>query len=93
MIQWEMPSVNKPSPTRAKNCALNPGVLDPSGDQISHLAIMWVDDALIVAIGMLSIQMALAATIEAIYVVLGEPGLRYRQCEITMDNWFVEMKS
>ena len=38
MIKWELPTGDQPTPTRAVKCVLNPGVLDSSVDQISHLA-------------------------------------------------------
>jgi hypothetical protein len=87
MIQWEMPVGNEPNPTTANKCALNHGVLDPSGNQISRPARIWVDDILKVAVGVTAMKRALAALIESIFVVLGTPNLERRQCPLTMDKW------
>ena len=70
-----------------KKCKLNPGVLDGSGNQIQYPARIWVDDTLIVAVGVFAMKMALAAVIEAIFTVMGEPDLSLRQCPLAMDKW------
>ena len=54
-------------------CPLNPGVIDNLGNQINHPFIISVDDILIAAVGVENMKMALAAVIEAIFVVLGSP--------------------
>ena len=70
--------------TRAKECALNPGMLDSPGNQISRPARIWVRDTLIVAVGVTAIKMAPAAVIESIFVVLENPNLKYRQYLLAM---------
>ena len=70
-----------------KKCKLNPGVLDSSGGQTQHPARIWVDDALIAAVGIAAMNMAMAAVIEAIFVVIGEPDLTLRQCPLATDKW------
>ena len=52
---------------------------DKFGNQINHPSRIWVDDILIAAVGVEKMKMALAAVIEAIFVVLGPP-------EIEKDN-------
>ena len=79
-IQWCQTSTGK-------KCKLNPGVLDSSGGQIQHPARIWVDDALIAAVDVAAMKKALAAVIEAIFVVMGEPDLTLRQCPLAMDKW------
>jgi hypothetical protein len=79
-----MPLGNEPKPTRAKECALNPGMLESPGNQISHPSRIWVGDTLIVVVGVTSMKMALAAVIESIFVVLGNPNLKYRQYLLAM---------
>ena len=70
-----------------QKCKLNPGVLDSSGANINHPTRIWVDDALIAAVELTAMKMALAAVIEAIFVVLGQPDLTLRQCPLAMDKW------
>ena len=79
MIKWELQAGDQPALTRATGCVLDPGVLDSLGDQISH--------PLVAALGVLSMKIALAAVIEAIFVVLGKPDLEHRQCLLAMDKW------
>ena len=74
MIKCETPLGNEPKPTRTKDCALNPSILDSPGNQISRPARTWVGDTLAVAVGVTAMKMALAAVIESIYVVCtGKP--------------------
>ena len=73
-----MPLGNEPKPTRAKGRALNPGMLESPGNQISHPARIWVGDTLSVAVRVTAMNMALGAVIESIFVVLGNPTLKYR---------------
>ena len=87
MIKWELPAGNQPTPTRAKTCVLKPGVFGYLVDQISHLVSTWVGDSLITALGAMPMHMALAAVIEAMFVVLGQPDLKHRQCSLAMDKW------
>ena len=46
-----------------------------------------MDDALIAAVDVAAMKMALAAVIEAIFVVMGEPDLTLRQCPLATDKW------
>ena len=71
----------------ATGCKLNPGVIYSAGNQVQHPCRSWVNDTLIVAMGYFAMQMALAAVIEAIVVVLGEPDKKNRQCPLAMDKW------
>ena len=87
MIKWDLPKHNAPKPVLARKCKLNPGVLDSSGANINHPTRIWVDDALIAAVELTAMKMALAAVIEAIFVVMGQPDLTLRQCPLAMDKW------
>ena len=78
-----MPLGNEPKPTRAKGRALNPGMLESPGNQISHPARIWVDDTLVVAVGVTATDMA-PTVIESIFVVPGNPNLKYSQYLLTM---------
>ena len=76
--------------TKAVTCSINEGVLDNQGVTQPHPARISVDNSLLLAISRLLMKMALAALIEAIFVVLGEPDTAIRQCPLAQDKW-VEM--
>ena len=82
-----MPSSTNEHPTKAVKCKLNPGVLDSLGRQVFQPSQVWVDDAMIAAVGIFAMKMALAAVIEAIFVVMGKPHTKLRQCPLAMDKW------
>ena len=68
MLSWDLPNSTAPKSTRAAKCPLNPGVLDPLGNEKYYPSRMWVDDALIAAVGVFGMKMALASVIEAISI-------------------------
>ena len=82
MIKWDLPCGAATKPVPAKKCKLNPGILDSSGNQIRYPAGIWVDNTLIAAVGVFAMKMPLAAVIEAIFTVTGEPDLSLRQCPL-----------
>ena len=86
MIQWAEPT-SADSPVRALPCSLNQGALDSTGEPIVRPSRIYVDDALIAAVGYSSMEKALAATIEAIFTVMGEDDPSLRQCPLAMDKW------
>ena len=85
MISWDDLKSQGPI-VKATKCALNPGVIHnnivtpPRSD-------MYVDDALLGCAGKLRMKRALAATIEAIFIVMGKPNTAIRQCPLAMDKW------
>ena len=87
MVLWELPMEQSDKPIKAIKCPLNPGVFDRLGKQINHPSRIWVDDILIAAAGVDKMKMTLAAVIEAIFVVLGQPEVEKRQCPLAMDKW------
>jgi hypothetical protein len=89
MINWATidPSVEL---TRAVACAINQGVLDDEGHARPRPARIFVDDSFLLAISRWLMMMALAALIEAIFVVMGDPDTTIRQCPLALDKW-VEM--
>ena len=87
MINWNVPTAHFNTPVRAFKCPLNPGVIDEFGNVIYHPSRIWVDDILIPAVGVANMKMALAAVIEAIFTVLGQPDITKRQCPLAMDKW------
>ena len=89
MMNWEDidPSVEL---TREAACAINQGVLDAQGVAQPRPARIFIDNSLLLAISQLLMMMALAALIEAIFVVMGDPDTTIRQCPLAQDKW-VEM--
>ena len=76
--------------TRAVACDINQGVLDRKGLAQPLPARIFVDDSFLLAITRWIMMMALAALIEAIFVVMGDPDTAVRQCPLALDKW-VEM--
>ena len=68
-------------------CELHQGVLDANGNENPVPAHIYVDDTLVAAPGLECIKKALVACIEAIFVVLGKPDTRMRQCPLATDKW------
>ena len=89
MVKWVVPSPDAPLPVKAAKCNLNPGVLYSFGNRIHHPSRIWVDNTLIATVGIFAMKMALAAIIEAIFVVMGEPNTRLWQCPLAMDKWLL----
>ena len=76
MINWNIPTAHFNKPTKTFKCRLNPGVIDEFGNAMHHPSWIWVDDILIAAVGVANMKMALAAVIEAIFTVLGQPDIK-----------------
>jgi hypothetical protein len=72
--------------TPAFSCTINRGIMDDAGNQI-YLSAHIYDDALMLALDLDHMKMVLAATIEAIVVVMGELDVAVRQCPLAMDKW------
>ncbi len=86
MLKWEEidPSTEL---TPAFSCTINPGIMDDAGNQLDLPACIYVDNALMLALDVDHMKMILAATIKAIFVVMGEPDVAVRQCPLAMDKW------
>jgi hypothetical protein len=86
MLKWEEidPSAKL---TPALSCTINCGIMDDAGNQIHLPACIHVDDALMLALDIDHMKMLIADTIEAIFVVMGEPDIVVRQCPLAMDKW------
>jgi hypothetical protein len=78
-ITWG--EVSTQMPTRAFPCDINKGIFS------ALRAFMYVDDALMAAQGIEEMKMLLACCIEAIFVVMGRPDVKLRQCHLAMDKW------
>ncbi len=48
---------------------------------------IYVDDTLMLALNIDHMKMVLAATIKAIFVVMGKPNVAVRQCPLAIDKW------
>jgi hypothetical protein len=85
MLKWEEidPSAKL---TPAFSYTINHGIMDDAGNRIDLPACIYVDNALRLALDFDHMKMVLAATIEAIFVVMGKPDVVVRQCPLAMDN-------
>ncbi len=90
MLKWEEidPSAEL---TPAFSCTINRGIMDDAGNRIDLPACMYVDDALMLALNVNHMKMVLAATIEAIFNVMGEPDVAVGQCPLAMDKWLEQV--
>ncbi|KAL3759995.1 hypothetical protein ACHAWU_000618 [Discostella pseudostelligera] len=87
MIDWSADAKNNTgSFTKAAPCSINRGSVDSDGSKPPRPARMYVDDAMLAAIGAHRMRLTLAAMIEAIFVVMGKEDLQYRQCPLAMDK-------
>ncbi len=86
MLKWEEidPSAKL---TPAFSCTINRGIMDDAGKRGDLPAPIYIDDALMLALNADHIKMVLAATIEAIFIVMSKPDDAVRQCPLAMDKW------
>jgi hypothetical protein len=86
MLKWEEidPSAEL---TPAFSCTINRGIMDDAGKRRDLPACIYVDDGLMLALNADHMKMVLAATIEAIFIVMGKPDVAVRQCPLAMDKW------
>jgi hypothetical protein len=86
MLKWkEIDTSTKLTPTLS--CTINHGIIDDAGNWIDLPACKYVNDALMLALDFDHMKIVLAATIEAIFVVMGKPNVVVRQCPLAMDKW------
>jgi hypothetical protein len=85
MISWD----DHPSTTyvKASPCELNCGIYDSNGSIIPRPTRMYVDDALLAAVNRAMMELRLAATIEAFFVIMGDHDEARRQCALALDKW------
>ncbi len=86
MLKWEEidPSAKL---TPAFSCTINRGIMDDAGKRRDLIARIYVDNALMLALDADHMKMVLAATIEAIFIVMGKLDVKVRQCPLAMDKW------
>jgi hypothetical protein len=77
MLKWEEidPSAKF---TPAFSCTINCGIIDDTRNWIDLSVCIYVDNALVLALGNDHMKMVLAAMIEAIFVVMSEPDVAVR---------------
>jgi hypothetical protein len=68
-------------------CNINRGIMDDVGNPIDLPACIYVNDAIMLSPNADHMKMVLAAMIESIFVVMGEPEEKFRQCPLAMDKW------
>jgi hypothetical protein len=66
---------------------INKGTFDTQGDRMKLPARIYVDDALVLALSKCHMKQVLAALIKAIFVIMGKPDTRVRQCPLALDKW------
>jgi hypothetical protein len=86
MLKWEKIDLSAKL-TPAFSCTINCGIMDDAGNWIDLPARIYIDDALMLALNADHMKMVLAATIEAIFIVIGKPDVAVRQCPLAMDKW------
>jgi hypothetical protein len=85
MLKWEeIDPSTKLIP--AFYCTINRG-MDDSGYWMDLSARIYVNNTLMLALNIDHMKMVLAATIKAIFVVMGKPDVVARQCPLAMDKW------
>lgn len=88
MLVWDLQLPAGTQLVKAVSCKYNPGVRDLETGSIDPPSPnIYVDDALLAAVGRISMEQALAATIEAIFIIMGRPETHVRQCSLAMDKW------
>ena len=76
LIQWDKPCAKDQKFVQAKTCKLNPEVLDSGLKFSPEVSKIYVDDALMAAPDQKTMQITLAAMIEAISTVMGQSNTR-----------------
>jgi hypothetical protein len=86
MIAWEKPNPTI-SITQAIHSLINKETFDAQGNRMKLPARIYVDDALVLALLKCHMKQVLTALIEAIFVIMGKPDTRVRQCPLALDKW------
>jgi hypothetical protein len=73
--------------TPAFPCSMNKGTLEAQGNRAKLPARIYVDDALMLALSRGHMEQVLAALIEAIFAIMGNPDTTVCQCPLAMDKW------
>jgi hypothetical protein len=65
----------------------NQGIINKSGTRLDLPALIYVNDALMLATDRAHIETVLATAIKAIFVVMGKPNTAVKQCPLAIDKW------
>ena len=86
MLKWEEidPSAKL---TPAFSCTINCGIMDDAGNRVDLPVRIYVDNALMLALDADHMKMVLAATFEAIFIVMGKLDIAVKQCPLAIDKW------
>jgi hypothetical protein len=86
ILKWEEidPSAKL---TPAFSCTINRCIMYDAGNRMDLPTCMYVDDTFMLALDIDHVKMVLAATVEAIFIVMGEPDVAARQRHLAMDEW------
>ena len=84
-LTWKAESMSPK--TKAFRCPINTGMLNDDGTLKPVKAPIYVDDIILAAARKFYILRLLAAAIEAIFVVCGEPNIEVRQCPLSLEKW------
>ena len=87
MISWDTDRLPNTTFVNATSCTINEGASKLTNEYSKSPIFMYVDDALFAAVGIPSMKRALASTIEAIFIVMGEPETKIRQSHLALDKW------
>jgi len=87
MIEWKTECPAGQTFTLAKACPINPGIIDTDSTMKPLETKIYVDDGLMAAPGVELMKKLLAAVIEAIFAVMGEPDESVRQNHLAMNKW------
>ena len=86
LIRWDTACLPDQIFVQAKRCPMHEGVIADDGTEQPSKSRIYVDDALLAARNKAQMEMALAATLEAIFTVMGQPNKTPRKCPVAMDK-------
>jgi hypothetical protein len=87
MIKWDESNISAPPKTHAHAFVINQEILDEDSNLLPPVGNIYVDDILSAGFSRNYILNLLAATIEAIFTVCGEPQIEVRQCPFSLEKW------
>jgi len=83
-LKWEDPTTKK---VLAQPCPINQGILQQDRNLTPPKGNIYVDDILSAGVGKDYVRNLLAATIESIFTVCGDPDITMRQCPLSLKKW------
>jgi hypothetical protein len=86
-LQWIETSIAKPELTKAFPCNINNGAMDGDGNLLPMTVNIYVNNILAAAAICDNMTRLLAAVIEAIFTVCGDPDTAVHQCSFSLKKW------